>query len=75
MRKLEETDHDPNDMQAAITQAMTWDEEIPIGLFYHDTSRSSLEELEPVLHEGVPLAHQQLGITKEQGDAIIRKMM
>ena len=74
IKKLEELGHDSSDFKAAIDQAMKGDEEIPIGLFYQDTSRSSLDELEPVLHEG-PLAHQELGITKEQGDYIIRTMM
>ena len=75
VKKLEDAGHDPSNQQAAIEQAMIWGDEIPIGLFYQDTSRSSLEELEPVLHEGGPLAHQKLGITQEQGEAIIKKMM
>ena len=74
VKKLEEMGHDPGDWKAAIERSMEWGDEIPIGLFYQDTSRSSLDELEPVLREG-PLAHQKLGITKEQGAAIIKRMM
>ena len=48
--------------------------ETQLGLFYHDTSRQSLNDMEPVLENG-PIAHQPLGISKEQGDAIIQKMM
>jgi 2-oxoglutarate ferredoxin oxidoreductase subunit beta len=75
VKKLEETEHDPTNVQAALEQAMVWGDEIPVGLFYEDTSRPALEDLEPVLHEGVPLARQELGVPKEQGEAIIKKMM
>ncbi len=66
--------HDPSDKSAAVEQAVKWGDEIPTGLFYQDTSRRALHEMEPVLANG-PVAHQPLGITKEQGDAIIRRMM
>ena len=66
--------HDPTDKAAALEQAVKWGDEIPIGLFYQDTSRPALDEMEPVLEDG-PMAHQSLGITQEQGDAIIRRMM
>ncbi len=72
VRELE--DHDPSDKAAALAEAVKWGDEIPIGLFYQDTSRPSLDEMEPVLENG-PMAHQPLGITKEQGDAIIQGMM
>ncbi len=75
VRKLEESGHDPTDWKAAIEESMVWDEEIPIGLFYEDTGRSSLDEAEPVLKQGGPLAHRKLGVTKEQGAAIIQRMM
>ena len=39
-------------MQAALEQAMIWGDEIPIGLFYEDTTRDALEDLEPVLQDG-----------------------
>ena len=66
--------HDPSDKAAALEEAVKWGEEIPIGLFYQDTSRPALDEMEPVLENG-PMAHQPLGISKEQGDAIIQSMM
>ena len=66
--------HDPTDKSAALEQAVKWGDEIPIGLFYQDTSRPALDEMEPVLENG-PMAHQPLGVTEEQGDAIIRRMM
>ena len=73
--KLEDAGHDPTDWKAAIEHSMAWGDEIPTGLFYHDTSRPTLDEAEPVLGEGGPLAHRNLGVTNEQGTAIIRKMM
>ena len=66
--------HDPSNKAAALEQAIKWGDEIPIGLFYQDTSRPALDEMEPVLENG-PMVHQPLGITEEQGDAIIRRMM
>lgn len=73
-RVLELENHDPSDKAAALEQAVKWGDEIPIGLFYQDTSRPALDEMEPVLENG-PMAHQSLGVTQEQGDAIIRRMM
>ena len=73
-RVLELEDHDPTDKAAALEEAVKWGDEIPIGLFYQDTSRPALDEMEPVLENG-PMAHQPLSVTKEQGDAIIRSMM
>ena len=73
-RVKELENHDPSNKTAALEQAVKWGDEIPIGLFYQDTSRPSLDEMEPVLENG-PVAHQELGVTEEQGDAIIRRMM
>ena len=67
-------DHDTSDRAAALEQAVKTGHETQLGLFYHDTSRQSLNDMEPVLEKG-PIAHQPLGISKEQGDAIIQKMM
>ena len=66
--------HDPSNKAAALEQAVKWGDEIPIGLLYQDTSRPALDEMEPVLENG-PMAHQPLGITQEQGDAIVQRMM
>ena len=67
-------DHDTSDRAAALAQAVKTGHETQLGLFYHDTSRQSLNEMEPVLENG-PIAHQPLSISQEQGDAIIEKMM
>jgi len=66
--------HDTTDKAAALEQAVKMGHETQIGLFYHDTSLSSLDQMEPVLENG-PMAHQSLGVTPEQGAAIIQRMM
>ena len=60
--------------QLHLNKRSRLDHETQLGLFYHDTSRQSLNDMEPVLENG-PIAHQPLGISKEQGDAIIQRMM
>jgi hypothetical protein len=35
----------------------------------------TLDQLEPVLETGGPIARRPLGITKEQSDRIIKRMM
>jgi 2-oxoglutarate ferredoxin oxidoreductase subunit beta len=67
-------DHDTSDKAAALEQAVKTGHDTQLGLFYHDTSRSSLDQMEPVLEDG-PMAHQPLGVTPEQGAAIIQRMM
>jgi len=73
-RVKELENHNPSDKSAALEQAVKWGDEIPIGLFYQDTSRPALDEMEPVLANG-PMVNQTLGVTSEQGEAIIRRMM
>ena len=75
VNKLEEEGHDPTNMQAALEQAMIWGDEIPIGLFYEDTTRDALEDLEPVLQDGALGRKTDLAITEEQGASIVKQMM
>jgi hypothetical protein len=73
---LEEQKHDPSDFQGALQKAYQFDEEIPIGLLYKNSELPSLEDLEPVLHDGSgPLALRKLGISKEQADAIVQELL
>lgn len=44
-------DHDPYDLHAALDLAMTWGDEIPIGLIYRN-DRPSFESQQPVLRDG-----------------------
>jgi len=73
---LEDQGHDPTDFHKAIERGYQWGEEIPIGLFWKRADLPSLEDLEPVLHDGNgPLAGRKLGISKEQADALIQEML
>ena len=66
--------HDTSDKAAALEQAVKTGHDTQLGLFYHDTNSQSLDQLEPVLEDG-PMAHQPMGVTPEQGAAIIKRMM
>ena len=67
-------DHDTSDKAAALAQAIKTGHETQLGLFYHDTSRLSLDQMEPVLKDG-PMVSQPIGVTPEQGAAILQRMM
>ena len=76
VKVLEEQGHNPTDFQKAMEKAYQWDPEIPIGLLWKRTDLPTLEELEPVLHDGQgPLSFRKLGITNEQAQAIIKELL
>ena len=75
MKILEEWGYNPTDFHKTIDLGYQWGDEIPIGLFWKRTDLPSLEELEPVLDQGGPLACRQLGITDEQSQALINELM
>ena len=74
VRRLEDIDHDTTDWKAACEKAMVWGDDIYIGCFFQKLA-PSLHSLEGVLDEGGPLAHRKLGITEEQAQRIIKRMM
>ena len=74
VRKLEDIEHDTTDWKAACEKAMVWGDDIYIGCFFQKLS-PALDKLEGVLDEGGPLAHRELGITNEQAQRIIKRMM
>ena len=74
LKRLEEEGHDPGDWKAACEKAMMWGDKIYIGLFFQKDA-PSLDQLEPVLDEGGPLARRPLGLTREQAQRIIKRMM
>ena len=74
IKKLEDENHDPTDWKAACEKAMLWGDTIYSGLFYVRAA-SSLDEVEPVLDEGGPVCFRPLGISKEQSDRILKRMM
>jgi 2-oxoglutarate ferredoxin oxidoreductase subunit beta len=75
VKTLEDQAHDPTNFEAAMKKGFMWGDEIPIGLFWKRTDLPSLEDLEPVLHEGGPLAHRPLGISDEQAKAVIKELL
>ncbi len=75
IKKLEDEDHDPGDWKAACEKALLWGDTIYTGLFLQLTDRSTLGGLEPVLDEGGPLAHRPLGLSREQAERVIKRMM
>ncbi len=74
IKRLEDENHDSSDWKAACEKAMLWGDTIYTGLFYQFDGRMSLGEKEPVL-EGAPLAQRPLGLSQEQTDKLIRRMM
>jgi len=74
-RKLEDMEHDPTDFAAAMERSYLWGDEIPIGLFWKRDDLPSLDELEPVLREGGPMARRPLGISQDVAKSLIRELM
>jgi 2-oxoglutarate ferredoxin oxidoreductase subunit beta len=74
-KKLEDMGHDPTDFAAAIQKSYEWGDEIPIGLFWKREDLPSLDQLEPILDEGGPLARRALGISPDVAKSLIRELM
>ncbi len=74
-QKLEEMGHNPTDFSLAMEKAYMWGEVIPIGLFWKRDDLPSLDQLEPILEEGGPLARRPLGISSEDAKALIKELM
>ena len=74
VKRLEDEGHDTGDWKAACEKAMLWGDEIYIGLFL-ENDRPSLDSLEPVIADGVPLAHRPLGLSSEQASKLINRIM
>ncbi len=72
---LEEQGHDTSNFAKAIEKGYEWGEEIPIGLFWKRTDLPTIEELEPVLATGGPLAHRPLGVSDAQAKALIAELL
>ena len=73
--KLEDRKHDPTDFAAAMKYGYEWDDEIAIGLFWKRDDLPALDQLEPVLDEGGPLARRRLGIAPDVAQSLIRELM
>ena len=71
---LEDEGHDTSDWKAACEKAMLWGDTIYTGLFLQN-EQPSLDEVEPILEEGGPLAHRPIALSQEQAQSIIQQMM
>jgi 2-oxoglutarate ferredoxin oxidoreductase subunit beta len=74
VKKLEDEGHDTADWKSACEKAMEWGDTIYTGLFFQRDDRESLTDQEPVLQNG-PLVGHELGITVEQAERIVQRMM
>ncbi len=74
VKRLEDEDHDVTDWKAACEKALLWGDEIYTGLFLQKGT-PTLDEREPVSEKGNPLARRKLGITKEESERVIKRMM
>ncbi|HIF04084.1 MAG TPA: 2-oxoacid:ferredoxin oxidoreductase subunit beta [Candidatus Poseidoniales archaeon] len=75
VQPLEDIEHDPSDWKQAMEKAMVWGDVIHTGVFFQTNSRLTLEEQEPVLDEGGPLAYRELGLGSEETERIVSRMM
>ena len=75
VKKLEDENHDTSDWKSACEKAMLWGDTIYTGLFLQVKDRPSLDEAEPILKEGGAISSRPLGLSKEQSDKIISRMM
>ena len=75
VKKLEDEGHDPTDWKSACEKAMMWGDTIYTGMFFQTSESPNLEDSEPVLREGGPLAHRPLGLGEDQAQAVIKRMM
>jgi 2-oxoglutarate ferredoxin oxidoreductase subunit beta len=71
----EDRNHDPSDWKAALEYAYEWGDEIPVGVFVQNEDLYTLVDQEPVLQEGGPLAHRELGIAPDAGRKLVEELM
>ena len=75
VKKLEDEDHDTTDWKAACEKAMIWGDTIYTGLFLQNKEMPALGQLEPILETGGPLAHRPLGLSEDQAQNLVSRMM
>ncbi|MEE8542233.1 MAG: 2-oxoacid ferredoxin oxidoreductase, partial [Gammaproteobacteria bacterium] len=75
IKRLEDEDHDTSDWKTACEKALLWGDTIYTGLFLQVKDRLSLDAAEPVLAKGGALSRRPLGLSKEQGETILSRMM
>ena len=76
VKKLEDdSSYDSSNWMMACERSQIWGEEIPIGKFFQSTDRPSLDQAEPVLETGGPLALRELGIPAEVTREFVTELM
>lgn len=76
VKKLEEdSTYDSSNWQMAIERSQLWGEVIPIGKFFERNDLPSLDQAEPVLDTGGPLALRELGIPAEIAREFVTELM
>jgi 2-oxoglutarate ferredoxin oxidoreductase subunit beta len=76
VKKLEDDPaYDASNRHQAFEQAQLWGDEIPIGRFFQRTDLPSLDQAEPVLDTGGPLALRELGIPAEITREFVTELM
>ena len=75
IKKLEDEGHDTSDWKSACEKALMWDDTIYTGLFLQIKDAPTLDQQDPVLDDGGPLARRPLGLTQEQATRIFKRMM
>ncbi len=76
VRKLEDDEsYNPSDWNEAMKRALLWGDEIPIGKFFQRTDMLSLDQSEPVLQVGDPLAHRELRIAPDVVQEFVAELM
>ena len=73
--KLEDEEHNAGDWKLACEKAMVWGDTIYTGVFFRQPETPPLNRREPVLDDGGPLAFRPLGLTAEQAQALVGRMM
>ena len=76
VKKLEDDKtYDSSNWMMACERSQIWGEEIPIGKFFQRTDLPSLDQAEPVLDTGGPLALRALGIPAEVTREFVTELM
>ena len=76
VKKLEDDpSYDASNLQQAFERAQLWGDEIPTGKFFQRTDLPSLDQAEPVLDTGGPLALRELGIPAEITREFVTELM
>ena len=75
VKRLEDEDHDTSDWKTACEKAMLWGDTIYTGLFLQVKDRPSLDAAEPVLADGGAISRRALGLSREQREKVISRMM